>query len=82
MELVLSRTRLFMEPWFQGRAITEKMKRLDNVVSVYIPQASPHVVNVNVSRGLSITTSLRSKFFLFMEGNRLFLETRISEMLR
>ena len=61
---VFSRTRLFMEPWFQGRAITEKMKRLDNVVSVYMPQASPHFVNVNVSRGLSITMSLRSKFFL------------------
>ena len=34
---VFSRTRLFMEPWFQGRAITEKMKRLDSVVSVYMP---------------------------------------------
>ena len=70
MELVLSRTRLFMEPWFQGRAITEKMKRLDNVVSVYIPQVSPHFVNVNVSQGLLITTSLRSKILLFMEGTR------------
>lgn len=81
MELVLSRTRLFMEPWFQGRAITEKMKRLDNVVSVYMPQASPHFVNVNVSRGRLITTSLSSKFLLFMEGTRKFFETRISEML-
>ena len=70
MELVFSRNRLFMEPWFQSRAITEKMKQLDNVVSVYMPRASPHFVNVNVSRGLLITTSLRFKFLLFMEGTR------------
>ena len=41
MELVFSRNRLFMEPWFQSRAITEKMKQLDNVVSVYMPQRQP-----------------------------------------